>query len=123
MARKKFEKHLPENWQEALQQFIFWKQAQGLSERTINDYRYHVSQFYNQFPKAYDEKNLAKYLLAYMAQPIKPATFNLRLVYLKAFINWYIDEGIFTANPLAKIKRKRTREEFAILTTKHCNNF
>jgi site-specific recombinase XerC len=42
-----------------------------------------------------------------MAQPVKPATFNLRLIYLKAFFAWCIQEGIFTENPLDGFKRKK----------------
>ncbi|MFZ5650120.1 MAG: tyrosine-type recombinase/integrase [Bacillota bacterium] len=43
-----------------------------------------------------------------MAQPVKPATFNLRLIYLRTFLDWCIQEGIFTENPLAGFKRRKT---------------
>ncbi|OPY57240.1 MAG: hypothetical protein A4E55_01783 [Pelotomaculum sp. PtaU1.Bin035] len=32
-------------WREVLEGFLFWRQAQGLSETTINDYRTHVNIF------------------------------------------------------------------------------
>ncbi|BAF60316.1 integrase [Pelotomaculum thermopropionicum SI] len=110
MAKKKVatvRKEVPDTWQEALQGFLFWKQAQGLAERTLTDYRKHVSQFFNRHPKAYNSKNLKSAVLEYMAQPVKPATFNLRLVNLKAFFDWCIQEGIFTDNPLAGFKRRK----------------
>ena len=42
---------------EALQGFIFWKQAQGVSERTLKDYRSHVGQFFKRFPEAFNGKD------------------------------------------------------------------
>ncbi|MFZ5650121.1 MAG: hypothetical protein ACOY4I_04600 [Bacillota bacterium] len=38
-------KDITGTWQEALEGFLFWKQAQGLSETTLKDYRTHVSIF------------------------------------------------------------------------------
>ena len=34
-------------------------------------------------------------------------TYNLYLIYLKAFVDWCIqEEGVYTTNPLAKFKQK-----------------
>jgi len=100
-------KNTPSTWEESLQAFLFWKQAQGLSERTILDYRKHVSQLFNRFPKAFNPQNLKSAVLEYMSQQVKPATFNLRLVYLKAFFDWCIQEGILEGNPLMGFKRRK----------------
>ncbi len=35
------------SWEKAKQGFLFWKQAQGLSERTLFDYRKHLKQFFS----------------------------------------------------------------------------
>jgi site-specific recombinase XerD len=96
--------------EEALQGFIFWKQAQNVSERTLKDYRSHVGQFFKRFPETFNSKNLKLSILEYMAQKVKPATFNLRLVYLRAFFDWCIQEGFLTENPLAGIKRRKTED-------------
>lgn len=96
-----------ERWEDALQQFILWKQAQGLAERTLEDYRYHVSHFFNLYPEANNTKNLKTALLKYMTEKVKPTTYNLRLTYLKAFFSWGKNEGFFAENPLQGFKRKK----------------
>lgn len=35
-------KKVPTDWEDALQGFLFLKQAQGLAERTLTDYRKHI---------------------------------------------------------------------------------
>ena len=46
-----------------------------------------------------------------MGENIKPATYNLRLVYLRAFFQWCIEEGYLTVeNPLKSFKRKKTQD-------------
>lgn len=94
-------------WEDALQEFLYWKMAQGLSDTTIQDYRKHIRQFFNRYPDAFDEKYLKDRLLQYLAQPVKPATYNLRLIYLKVFIQWCMQEGIYCSNPIASFKRKK----------------
>jgi len=57
MAREKvsaIRKKVSATWEEALQEFLFWKESQGLAERTITDYRKHVTQFFKRYPNAYD---------------------------------------------------------------------
>lgn len=110
MAKAKvlrIDKNKPVTWDEALKGFLCWKQAQGVSERTMKDYRSHVSQFFDRHPNAYNQKELKSSALEYMAQQVKPATYNLRLAYLKAFFDWCIQEGIFTENPLAGFKCRK----------------
>ncbi|MTI85328.1 MAG: site-specific integrase [Firmicutes bacterium] len=114
MAKKKVvtvkkKKTLPEkeNWEEAFQGFLLWKQAQGLSETTLDDYKKHVNLFFKRHPKAFGPKNLKAAIYVYMSEQIKPATYNLRLAYLRAFFNWCVEEGFLTENPLAKFKRRK----------------
>jgi len=114
-------KVVPASWEEALQGFLYWKQAQNLAERTISDYRNHVRQLFKRHPKAFDPEQQKTEVFEYMAQPVKPATFNLRLIYLKAFFDWCIQEGIFFGNPLDGFKRKKVEDrivniEEAVLT-------
>ncbi|WP_207744510.1 phage integrase N-terminal SAM-like domain-containing protein [Desulfallas sp. Bu1-1] len=106
-----------------MQDFLYWKQAQGVSERTIQDYRLHISQFFKRHPKVYDPKTLKKNLLENMAQPVKPSTFNLRLTYLKVFFNWCIQEGIFTENPLSGFRRRKDEGEYATWTPTLSNSY
>ena len=47
-------------------------------------------------------------MLSYLAQDgIAPATFNLRLNYIKAFFSWLVAEGAFPENPAWGIKRRK----------------
>jgi len=103
----KLRKDVPATWEEALQQFLSWKQGEQKSKRTIEDYRYHVTQFFKHFPEAYDCRNVKKCVCAYMARDCKPATYNLRLIYLKTFFKWAVKEGIYPENPLEGFQKKK----------------
>ncbi|HHY46817.1 MAG TPA: hypothetical protein GX506_05890 [Firmicutes bacterium] len=83
------------------------KQAQGVSSRTLKDYQEHITRFFTRHPDAYNPDNLRQRVLAYMAENIAPATFNLRREYLKAFFNWCVREGIFPENPMTDIPKKK----------------
>jgi hypothetical protein len=111
MGRSKvvsIQKQCPATWEEALQQFLWWKQAQGLSKRTVEDYKLHVTMFYKRYPAAYREKDCLKQAaFEYMGQPIKPATYNMRLIYLRSFCNWCLKEAIMVYNPFNELKKRR----------------
>ncbi|MEW6423244.1 MAG: hypothetical protein AB1523_00620 [Bacillota bacterium] len=90
MAKSKLvriKKDVPETWEHALQWFLNWKQAQSTSKRTLNDYRYHISLFYQRFPDTYLSDKLMPAVLEHAKQVMKPAKYNLRLVYLRAFFS------------------------------------
>ena len=94
--------------EEMLEQFILWKKAQGISETTAKDYNYHVNAFFRKYPDAWD--NLSNCILKYMAENIKPATYNLRLIYLRAFFQFCSENGHIVINPLNGFKRKKTQD-------------
>lgn len=87
-------KDVPSTWQEALDQFILFKQAQGVSTETVAGYRRGISQFFRRNPEAWKPERLKPIVLAHMVERTKPATFNLRLTYLRAFLDWCVREGI-----------------------------
>jgi len=69
-----------------MQQFLFYKRAEGRRESTIGEYEAHITRFFRLYPDCFhDEQKLKKCVLEYLSQPVKPATYNLRLTYLKAF--------------------------------------
>lgn len=113
----RLKKDVPPTWEEALQQFLYWKQAEGLSTTTLADYRKHIGQFFRRHQDAYNPKNLKAAALEYMAQPVKPATYNLRLVYLKTFFSWCIKEGIHPENPLTGLKKRKDEGRVVNLDT------
>ncbi|MBB3109094.1 site-specific recombinase XerD [Paenibacillus phyllosphaerae] len=96
-------------WQEALEQFMFFKKAQGISQQTISDYKQHVNQFFNRYPNASSSEELLKVgLYEYFAQDdIKAATFNNRLVYIRTFLNWCYSENMISENPLRGFKKRK----------------
>ncbi|MBE3581736.1 MAG: hypothetical protein IMW96_08945 [Thermoanaerobacteraceae bacterium] len=96
------------HWEDLLNEFLLWKSAQGIAKRTLDDYTFHVNQFFSRFPDAWgDFPTLRKCLLAYLAELKAPATKNLRLTYLKAFFGWCVTEGYLPDNPAAGIKRAK----------------
>jgi site-specific recombinase XerD len=98
-------------WEDALQSFLLFKKAEGLSERTVFDYKKHVNQFFRRFPNAWENTDTFKSCaLEYMGDDIKPATYNLRLNYLKIFFLFSIEEKYIDANPLQKLKKRKAME-------------
>jgi site-specific recombinase XerD len=107
MGKKvRVDKTVPECWGEYLAEFIYFKKAQGLSECTLNDYQIHVTRFCKRFPDAF-KGSLKKDLYAYMSQQVKPATYNLRLIYLRTFLTWCVEEGYLDSNPLVGFKKRQ----------------
>lgn len=104
----RFQRHAASTWEEALDRLIDFKTAQGRSEQTILDYRQHIGFFYRSYPQAWEEANLKPCLLKFFARRMGSATYNLYLIYIKAFIDWCIEEeGVYTTNPLVKFKQKK----------------
>ena len=96
--------------QEALQQFLLLKRAQGLSETTIEDYDYHATALFKHCSSDTWESLTAE-LHEYMSQEVKPNTYNLRLRNLRVFFAWCVGEGYLTRNPLQgwKIRKPESR--------------
>lgn len=97
------------SWREALKSFLFFKQAQGVSKTTIDDYKQHINRFFERFPDSWQSPILKDNVMEYMSDDIMPATFNLRLIYLKAFFTWSIKEHYMSENPLDGFKRRKAQ--------------
>lgn len=97
------------NWSEALEQFLFWKKAQGISEQTYKDYNQQIRLFFKRYPDSFESiENLKLNVFHYLGQDdIKPCTFNNRLVYLRTFLNWCLEQTIVESNPLQSIKNRK----------------
>lgn len=91
----------------ALEEFLLAKQADGVSQRTLDDYRFHVEAFLKASPNATTYEALQKAVFRYFSQPCSPGYRNIRLRYLKAFFNWCVAEGYLPANPTAGIKKAK----------------
>jgi len=107
----------PTTWQEALEEFILRKQAEGASQRTLDDYHKHVTRFFAKYPTCWPDK-LKVAVYEYMAKPKSPAYFNLCLIYLRASSNtaskkgtlapthWQASSGIFCRTLLTDVPCK-----------------
>jgi len=97
----------PEGWESFLELFLFERKAEGKAPRTIYAYKTHITSFFKRFPRALrSEKDLRTSILKYFSDDIKPATFNLRRVYLKAFFDFLVKENVIEKNPVDFKKRK-----------------
>lgn len=92
------------NHDELLEEFLIFKAAQGLAERTLLDYKKHIRLFFTRHPDAFDDLKGAVY--GFMSEQVAPATYNLRRAYLKNFFAWCVNEGVVTDNPFAGLKKK-----------------
>ena len=100
-------------WEEALEDFLNLKGAEGRALRTLKDYKKHVTRFFTRFPEAYENERRARScLLKHLAEAKTPSTHNLRLEYLRAFSRWLWEEGIFTHDITYKLKKQKNPGKF-----------
>lgn len=100
-------KDIPATWEEALQQYLYFKQAEGLRPATIEGHQREVTIFFRRHPEAWGGK-LKQAVYAFFAEDVQPATYNIRLVYLSSFFKWCLKEGVIPENPLQGFKRRKT---------------
>lgn len=96
-------------WKEALSSFLLEKQASGLAARTLADYEWHVKRFFRQHPEAWqDAASLERATLDYFATLAKgsAAFYNLARKYLKGFLSWCCQQGVFPRNPVTFPERR-----------------
>ncbi len=58
-------KNLNSNWEDALKGFLFFKQAQGISKTTLNDYKRHAEYFFKRYPDSWNDGKLKPSILDY----------------------------------------------------------
>ena len=63
------------SWKKFLDDFILTKKVEGCRDRTIKDYVYHISLFFNSYPKAFEEYfSLKSSVMEYFSKKCAPAT-------------------------------------------------
>lgn len=92
------------NLYHVLEEFLLYKEANGLAKRTLEDYKYHVESFLKANPNIADYETLRSAVLRYMRQPCSAGYRNIKLRYLKGFFNWAVKEGYLPANPTDGIR-------------------
>ena len=81
----------------------------------MGDYRKHVSRLFKRYPDAWQQEQIRQYVMEYMGEGIKPATYNLRLNYLGAFFRWCVAEGYIVSNPLHDFKRRKAAARVVVI--------
>jgi site-specific recombinase XerD len=93
-------------WREAIEQYLYWKKAQGLKDSTIGSIRDVLHIFFNRHPDAWPDR-LTEAAYAFLGEKVKAATYNIRLSYLRGFFDWLTRMGWTKENPLAEFKKRR----------------
>ena len=88
-------------------QFILFKQASGLSDRTIKDYRKMLKLFFLRLPDALDFPR--ERTMEFLSKYKNPGSYNINYAYLKVFWDWYINEGFYNGDrhPLDGLKKRK----------------
>lgn len=95
-------------WDVALNLFLLYKRGEGVSARTLADYEKHVSRFFRRYPAGLANPALRSCVLEHLSDDISPYTYNLRLVYLRCFFRWCVDEGYLGEDPTGRLHRRKT---------------
>lgn len=94
------------------EEYILFKQAEGAGERTIKDYRTHLSNFFKTLGDFNaDFKTLRSAVVQFLSGPMAPSYRNTKLKALRAFFNWCVREGYLPANPTEGIKKAKEDTE------------
>jgi site-specific recombinase XerD len=99
---------------EAFDEFMDYRTADGLSGRTLKDYRYHILRFHSwchdrQINVFGDHRNLQIAIRLYFTELTyyKPAYYNLAVQNLKAFFAWCVRNNYLKENPSAFLKKRK----------------
>ena len=85
---------------EAAQSFLTCKTAAKAAPKTCKEYAKTIRQFFAAFPQAWSSPlKMRTAFLSWLSQEVAPATYNLRLIYVRAFWRWCVDEGIQQPEP------------------------
>ena len=95
--------------EDVVPQFILYKQASGLSERTITDYQKLLRLFFTRFDDAleFPRERTMEFLASYK----NPCSYNIYYAYLKCFWDWTQQEGFFKGDrhPLDGLHKRKPR--------------
>ena len=102
-----------ENLHEVVEEFISFKTAQKLRERTIAEYRKYLNDFVRKSADSLDADNLKEDLLSYFSAipDTSPARYNHPYQYLHALFSWCVKQDYLIYNPFEKLDLKKRRDE------------
>lgn len=90
-------------------QFILFKKASGLSDKTISDYKKMLKLFFLRFPDVLDYPR--ERTMGFLSTYENPSSYNIYFAYLKVFWDWVINEGYYRGDrhPLGGLKKRHPR--------------
>jgi hypothetical protein len=93
---------------EAANEFLAYKRAQKLRERTLNDYHKYINPFIEQSSNSLDIDILKAEILEYFADipATSPARYNIPYQYLHAMFSWCAKQEYIPYNPFEKLELK-----------------
>lgn len=100
---------------DSVEAFTSFKVATGTAPRTTKDYRGTLGYFFRLFPDAWKGPlQMRAAFLSWISEDISPSTYNLRLIYLRAFWRWTVEEGIQPErpDPFRGLKRRNAPGKF-----------
>lgn len=98
---------------EIYEKFILAKQAEGLANRTIEDYKYHLINFFQTTNvNIFNQEQLNEAIQKYFIQSAKlaPITYNTRRKKLITFFTWMKKHQYIQNNPMSEIPKRKEDE-------------
>jgi site-specific recombinase XerD len=118
MTRLKETNYKDRSWEEVLEEFILVKKTEGRAWRTINDYRSNIKHFFSQYPQAWkNEGEQRNCLLQHLNRGVGAVAYNLNVGYIKVFLDYCVEYGIFQENIAATFKKRRTTSRIVNIPT------
>ena len=94
------------SWGELTTLFLDFKKAEGLSMRTLQDYKGLLSLLARRYPTT--SKEARNSVIAFLGGFENPNSYNIYFAYLKVFFDWCIHEGYYKErHPLDGLKKRR----------------
>lgn len=108
-------------------EFLAYKKARKVRERTLKDYQKYIDQFIEQSENSMEIDVLKAELLNYFAEipTTSPARYNHPYQYLHALFEWCLMQDYLPFNPFDKLGLRKIRDEgkvqpAGIKDKKHC---
>lgn len=92
--------------------FLIFKQAQGICDRTRRDYEYYFNRLLKVSDNDIDISNLKLAILKLFSSLNNKSsvTYNMPYKYLNSFFNWCVNNNILDSNPIKALGLKKKKE-------------
>lgn len=97
----------------AIQKFLLVKESQHTGEETMKDYQNCLSRFLQHSRNSLDEAQLENDVLTFFAAipDTSPARYNKPFQNINALLNWLVEQGHISKNPIKVHKLRKRRDD------------